>query len=45
MSNDRTTQKLKELLDQRIAFFDGAMGTMIQRAGLKERKPMNSVWD
>ena len=36
MSNDRTTQKLKELLDQRIAFFDGAMGTMIQRAGLKE---------
>jgi 5-methyltetrahydrofolate--homocysteine methyltransferase len=36
MSDDVTTQQLKELLDQRIVFFDGAMGTMIQRAELEE---------
>ena len=36
MSNDATTEHLRELLDQRIVFFDGAMGTMIQRAGLDE---------
>ncbi len=35
MSDDASTQ-LRKLLDQRIAFFDGAMGTMIQRAGLGE---------
>jgi len=36
MSDDATTQQLKELIEQRIVFFDGAMGTMIQRAGLEE---------
>ena len=36
MSNDGTTQQLKELIEQRILFFDGAMGTMIQQAGLGE---------
>jgi 5-methyltetrahydrofolate--homocysteine methyltransferase len=36
MSDDVTTQRLQALLDQRIVFFDGAMGTMIQRAGLGE---------
>ncbi|MGD8316585.1 MAG: homocysteine S-methyltransferase family protein, partial [Myxococcales bacterium] len=36
MNDDDTTRKLEALLDQRIAFFDGAMGTMIQRASLKE---------
>jgi len=36
MSDEATTQGLKELLEQRIVFFDGAMGTMIQRAGLVE---------
>ncbi len=36
MSQDDTTQRLKALLEARIAFFDGAMGTMIQRAGLEE---------
>ena len=36
MSNDGTTQQLKELIEQRILFFDGAMGTMIQQAGLAE---------
>ena len=33
---DDVTERLKRLLDERIAFFDGAMGTMIQRAGLGE---------
>ncbi|MDH3200907.1 MAG: methionine synthase [Myxococcales bacterium] len=32
-----TTQRLLELLAERILFFDGAMGTMIQRAGLGEK--------
>jgi 5-methyltetrahydrofolate--homocysteine methyltransferase len=36
MSNDGTTQQLKELIEKRILFFDGAMGTMIQQAGLEE---------
>jgi 5-methyltetrahydrofolate--homocysteine methyltransferase len=36
MSDDATTQRLKELIEERIVFFDGAMGTMIQRAGLEE---------
>ncbi len=36
MSNDGTTQQLKELIEKRILFFDGAMGTMIQQAGLGE---------
>ena len=36
MSEDATIRELRQLLDQRIAFFDGAMGTMIQRAALKE---------
>ena len=36
MSDDATTEQLKQLLEQRIVFFDGAMGTMIQRAGLGE---------
>jgi 5-methyltetrahydrofolate--homocysteine methyltransferase len=36
MSDDATTQRLKQLIEQRIVFFDGAMGTMIQRAGLEE---------
>jgi 5-methyltetrahydrofolate--homocysteine methyltransferase len=36
MSEDATSQRLRRLLDDRIVFFDGAMGTMIQRAGLKE---------
>ena len=36
MSDETTTQQLKELIEQRIVFFDGAMGTMIQRAGLEE---------
>ena len=36
MSEGVTTRRLQELLDQRIVFFDGAMGTMIQRAGLQE---------
>jgi len=36
MSDDPTTERLRALLDQRIVFFDGAMGTMIQRAGLGE---------
>jgi 5-methyltetrahydrofolate--homocysteine methyltransferase len=36
MSDDVTTQRLQALLDRRIVFFDGAMGTMIQRAGLGE---------
>ncbi|KPK17896.1 MAG: methionine synthase [Myxococcales bacterium SG8_38] len=36
MSEDATIDQLRELLAQRIVFFDGAMGTMIQRAGLKE---------
>ena len=31
------TEQLKELLDQRILFLDGAMGTMIQRHGLEEK--------
>ncbi|MEM7434450.1 MAG: homocysteine S-methyltransferase family protein, partial [Myxococcota bacterium] len=29
-------QRLLALFDERIAFFDGAMGTMVQRAGLEE---------
>jgi 5-methyltetrahydrofolate--homocysteine methyltransferase len=37
MSGDSTTARLEELFEQRIVFFDGAMGTMIQRAGLGER--------
>jgi 5-methyltetrahydrofolate--homocysteine methyltransferase len=36
MSGDSMTVKLEELFEQRIVFFDGAMGTMIQRAGLGE---------
>ena len=36
MNDDATTARLKKLLEQRIVFFDGAMGTMIQRAGLGE---------
>ena len=36
MSDDGTTQQLQQLIEQRIVFFDGAMGTMIQRAGLEE---------
>jgi len=36
MNDETTTQQLKELIEQRIVFFDGAMGTMIQRAGLEE---------
>jgi 5-methyltetrahydrofolate--homocysteine methyltransferase len=36
MSHDGTTERLQALLDQRIVFFDGAMGTMIQRASLGE---------
>jgi 5-methyltetrahydrofolate--homocysteine methyltransferase len=36
MSDDTTTTRLRELLEQRIVFFDGAMGTMIQRAKLEE---------
>ena len=36
MSDDATTQRLKQLIEERIVFFDGAMGTMIQRAGLEE---------
>jgi 5-methyltetrahydrofolate--homocysteine methyltransferase len=36
MSDDTTTQQLEQLMERRIVFFDGAMGTMIQRAGLEE---------
>ncbi|MGB8329172.1 MAG: homocysteine S-methyltransferase family protein, partial [Polyangiales bacterium] len=36
MSESATGRKLRELIEQRIIFFDGAMGTMIQRAGLTE---------
>jgi len=36
MSNEETTQRLRALLERRIVFFDGAMGTMIQREGLAE---------
>jgi 5-methyltetrahydrofolate--homocysteine methyltransferase len=36
MSDDATAEQLKRLLEQRIVLFDGAMGTMIQRAGLGE---------
>eukprot|EP00043_Microstomoeca_roanoka_P010840 m.102437 g.102437 ORF g.102437 m.102437 type:complete len:1263 (-) comp15016_c2_seq1:114-3902(-) len=39
MSTTSTTdvaRELKETLDQRIMFFDGGMGTMIQRLGLDE---------
>jgi 5-methyltetrahydrofolate--homocysteine methyltransferase len=36
MSDHATTEQLKQLLEERIVFFDGAMGTMIQRAGLGE---------
>jgi 5-methyltetrahydrofolate--homocysteine methyltransferase len=36
MSDDATTRDLKQLIEKRIVFFDGAMGTMIQRAGLGE---------
>ena len=36
MSDDAATQRLKQLIEQRIVFFDGAMGTMIQRADLEE---------
>ena len=36
MTIDSTTQRLRKLLAERILIFDGAMGTMIQRAGLEE---------
>jgi 5-methyltetrahydrofolate--homocysteine methyltransferase len=36
MSDKATTQRLTKLIEERIVFFDGAMGTMIQRAGLTE---------
>jgi len=36
MSESETTRKLEQLIEQRIIFFDGAMGTMIQRARLTE---------
>ena len=36
MGDDTTTRRLKAILEKRIVFFDGAMGTMIQRAGLEE---------
>ncbi len=36
MGKDSTTQRLRRLLEERILLFDGAMGTMIQRAGLGE---------
>ncbi|MGB8223715.1 MAG: methionine synthase [Polyangiales bacterium] len=36
MSESETKRRLQELIEQRIVFFDGAMGTMIQRAGLGE---------
>jgi len=36
MSDDATTEQLERLVEQRIVLFDGAMGTMIQRAGLEE---------
>jgi 5-methyltetrahydrofolate--homocysteine methyltransferase len=36
MSHEATTQGLKHLIEERIVFFDGAMGTMIQGAGLEE---------
>ncbi|MDH3817565.1 MAG: methionine synthase, partial [Myxococcales bacterium] len=36
MSDKATTQRLKQLIEERIVFFDGAMGTMIQRADLTE---------
>ena len=36
MGEDAITQRLKQLIEERIVFFDGAMGTMIQRAGLEE---------
>ncbi len=36
MSGKATTARLQELIEQRIVLFDGAMGTMIQRAGLEE---------
>jgi 5-methyltetrahydrofolate--homocysteine methyltransferase len=36
MSDETTTQQLTRLIEERIVFFDGAMGTMIQRAGLGE---------
>ena len=36
MKDDATTAQLRKLIEQRIVFFDGAMGTMIQRAGLQE---------
>ena len=34
--NDDVTTRLKALLEQRLEFFDGARGTMIQREGLQE---------
>ena len=36
MTIDSTTERLRELFAERILFFDGAMGTMIQGAGLEE---------
>ncbi|MEM9729471.1 MAG: methionine synthase [Myxococcota bacterium] len=36
MTADSTDAKLRAILDERIALFDGAMGTMVQRAGLEE---------
>ena len=36
MSDNATTRELEQLIERRIVFFDGAMGTMIQRAGLQE---------
>ncbi len=35
--SDAMTQQLERLLDERIVLFDGAMGTMVQRAGLSEQ--------
>jgi len=36
MSERGTRRELERLIEERIIFFDGAMGTMIQRAGLSE---------
>ncbi len=36
MTKPSTKDTLRALLDERILFFDGAMGTMVQRAGLDE---------
>jgi len=36
MNHEAKTGELQQLIEQRIVFLDGAMGTMIQRAGLEE---------